>query len=194
MSLGLLILRVLLAALLFGHATQKLRGWFGGAGLVGTGAAFERLGFVPGARMALVAGLAELTGAASIATGLLTPADCAVVVGTMTVAAVANSTNGFWAQRGGCEVPFWYGAVAAVLGFTGPGPWSLDTTLGLDNLSGSAQGLAALALGLLASVVPLTARARVLRERAGAPEADGRESPRAAGRSRWKLRVSRSIK
>ncbi|GGJ27104.1 DoxX family protein [Streptomyces brasiliensis] len=173
MSLGLLILRLLLAALLFGHATQKLRGWFGGGGLVGTGAAFERLGFVPGPRMALVAGLAELVGLASVATGLLTPAGCAVVIGTMTVAAVSTSVNGFWAQRGGCEVPFWYGATAAVLGFTGPGAWSLDAALGLDEWSHYAQGPAALAVGLLASAVPLVGRARVLRDRAAAQGTDG---------------------
>ncbi|WP_327365346.1 DoxX family protein [Streptomyces sp. NBC_01217] len=165
MSVGLLLLRLLLAALLFGHATQKLRAWFGGAGLVGTGAVFEGWGFVPGARMALVAGLAELAGAVSIAAGFLTPGGCAIVVGTMTVAAVATAANGFWAQRGGCEVPFWYGAVAAVLGFTGPGPWSLDAALSLDRLSGYAWGSAALALGLLASAVPLAGRTRVLRAR-----------------------------
>ncbi|MGW0085048.1 DoxX family protein [Streptomyces sp. NPDC003393] len=173
MSVGLLSLRLLLASLLFGHATQKLWGWFGGAGLTGTGAVFERWGFTPGARMALVAGLAELTGAASLACGLLTPAGCAVVVGTMTVAATATASNGFWAQRGGCEVPFWYGAVAAVLAFTGPGPWSLDAALGLHRLSGWAWGLAAPAVGLLASAVPLAARARVLRERARAANGSG---------------------
>ncbi|MET8330742.1 DoxX family membrane protein [Streptomyces sp. NPDC005181] len=174
MSVGLLLLRVLLAALLFGHATQKLRGWFGGAGLSGTGAIFERWGFLPGARMA-AAGLAELAGAVLIATGLLTPGGCAIVVGTMTVATVATAANGFWAQRGGCELPFWYGAVAAVLGFTGPGSWSLDTALGMHWLSGYARGSAALALGLLASAVPLASRTRVLRERrTTTAEGDGR--------------------
>ncbi|WP_406373984.1 DoxX family membrane protein [Streptomyces sp. NBC_01550] len=140
MSVGLLLLRVLLAALLFGHATQKLRGWFGGAGLSGTGAVFELWGFRPGPGMALAAGLAELAGALLIAAGLLTPGGCAVVVGTMTVATVATAGNGFWAQRGGCELPFWYGAAATVLGFTGPGPWSLDAALGLNRLSSYAWG------------------------------------------------------
>ncbi|MET7859394.1 DoxX family protein [Streptomyces sp. NPDC005318] len=175
MSVGLLLLRVLLAALLFGHATQKLRGWFGGAGLAGTGAVFEQWGFAPGARMALAAGLVELAGAVSIAAGLLTPGGCAIVIGTMAVATVATAGNGFWAQRGGCEVPFWYGAVAAVLGFTGPGPWSLDAALGMDRLSGYAWGAAALALGLLASAVPLASRTRTLRaRRAATAQGDGR--------------------
>ncbi|MEU1519075.1 DoxX family protein [Streptomyces sp. NPDC005811] len=165
MTVGLLLLRILLATLLFGHALQKLRGWFGGAGPAGTGAVFERWGFVPGARMAVTAGLAELVGAASIALGLLTPGGCAIVVGTMTVAAVATSAQGFWAQRGGCELPFWYGAVAAVLGITGPGAYSVDDALGLPWASGNGWGAAGLALGLLASTVPLISRSRVLRTR-----------------------------
>lgn len=165
MSLGLLLLRLLLAGLLFGHSTQKLLGWFGGAGPAGTGAVFAGWGFVPGAPMAVLAGLTELAGAASIATGLLTPGGCALVIGTMTVAAAATAPNGFWAQKGGCEVPFCYGALAVVLAFAGPGPWSLDRALGLTWLSGYGWGAAAVAVGLAAAVVPLTLRARVRRAR-----------------------------
>ncbi|WP_199431991.1 DoxX family protein [Qaidamihabitans albus] len=164
MNLALLLLRLLLAGLLVGHSTQKLLGWFGGAGRDGTGAVFEQWGFVPGRRMAVLAGLTELAGAASIATGLLTPGGCALVIGTMTVAAVATAPNGFWAQRGGCEVPFCYGALAVVLAFSGPGAWSLDHALGLP-LSGYGWGAAALVTGLAAATVALFARARVLRSR-----------------------------
>jgi putative oxidoreductase len=164
MNLGLLLLRLLLAGLLFGHGMQKLRGWFGGNGLAGTGAIFEQWGFVPGARMALLAGCMELLGAASIATGLLTPGGCAVVIGTMTVAAVATAPKGFWAQKGGCEVPFCYAALAAVIGFTGPGAWSLDNAFGLDFAS-FWWGIAALLVGLAAAAVPLVMRSRVLTTR-----------------------------
>ena len=167
MSFGLLLLRVVLAGLLFGHGTQKLLGWFGGAGPTGTGEIFEQWGFVPGRRMVLLAGGMELLGAASIATGLLMPGGCAVVVGTMAVATAATAPNGFWAQKGGCEVPFCYGVLAAVLGFTGPGTWSLDHVLGLTRLSGYLWGFVALALGLVAAVAPLTIRSRALRARAG---------------------------
>ncbi|MDX3094734.1 DoxX family membrane protein [Streptomyces sp. ME19-03-3] len=173
MSSGLLLLRVLLAALLFGHATQKLRGWFGGAGPAGTGAVFERCGIVPGPRMVLVAAVAELTGAASVAAGLLTPGGCAVIVGTMTVAAATTAPNGFWALKGGCEVPFLYGAVAACLGFTGPGEWSLDHLLGLHWRPAPVWGAAALATGLLAATVPLARRAAVLRSRGESPDSQG---------------------
>ena len=43
MSLGLLVLRVVVGALFFGHGTQKLFGWFGGHGLSGTGQFFESM-------------------------------------------------------------------------------------------------------------------------------------------------------
>lgn len=168
MDLALLLLRLLLAALLFGHSTQKLFGWFSGAGRDGTATVFEKWGFVPGRRMVLVAALAELAGAGSIATGLLTPAGGAVVIGTMAVAAAATAPNGFWAQQGGCEVPFTYGALAAVLAFSGPGALSLDAALGLAqpwDLPHYVWGLAALVVGLAAATVPLTVRARVLRSR-----------------------------
>ncbi|MFD4192663.1 DoxX family protein [Amycolatopsis thermoflava] len=161
MDLGLALLRLLLAALLFGHSTQKLLGWFHGAGRTGTAQVFEQWGFVPGLRLVVVAGVAELAGAASLALGRLTPGGSAVIIGTMAVAAVATASNGFWAQRGGCEVPFCYGALALVLAFTGPGAWSVDHALNLT--FGPWWGLGALALGLLAAAVPLTARARVLR-------------------------------
>ncbi|MGW0828251.1 hypothetical protein [Streptomyces sp. NPDC002845] len=55
--------------------------------------------------------------------------------------------------------------MAAVLAFTGPGARSLDHALGLNQLDGYAWRSAALALGLVAAAVPLTARSRVLRAR-----------------------------
>jgi len=45
MSTGLLILRVALGALLLGHGTKKLSGWFGGRGLVATCGPFARMGY-----------------------------------------------------------------------------------------------------------------------------------------------------
>src|SRR3989442_9673523 len=73
MSIGILILRLVVGLTLAAHGAQKLFGWFGGYGLTGTGGFLEQLGFVPGRRHALFAGLAE-TGAGLLLTlGLLTP-------------------------------------------------------------------------------------------------------------------------
>jgi putative oxidoreductase len=165
MNFGLLLLRLLLATLLLGHSAMKLLGWFGGAGPDGTAVVFDHWGFVPARPMVILAGLTELAGATSIAAGLLTPVGCTMVVGAMVVAVVPTTAQGFWANRGGCELPLCYGALAAVIGFTGPGRWSLDHALGLTGLSGNAWGSAALALGVLAAAVPLLIRSRALSAR-----------------------------
>jgi putative oxidoreductase len=163
MAVGLLLLRLLLAALLTGHACQKALGWFRGQGLAGTAQTFESWGFRPGRPHVLMATACELTGALLLALGLLTPLGSAIVVGTMIVAASANFKNGLWAHQGGYEVPLVYGALAFVIAVTGPGAWSLDAAAGLDRLSGIGYALAAAALGVLASLPPLLRRRQVLR-------------------------------
>jgi len=163
MNAGLLLLRLLLAGLLTGHACQKLFGWFRGGGPAGSGVLFEQWGFRPGPAMAVVAGLCELLGAGSVALGLLTPGGCAVIVGTMIVAAAPNAPNGLWAHLGGCEVPVVYAGLGAVLAFTGPGRFSLDHATGLTGLNGSAWGLAAIVVGGAASVPLLLRRRAALR-------------------------------
>ncbi|MFF4053617.1 DoxX family protein [Streptomyces chartreusis] len=162
MDVGLLLLRLAIGALLVGHAFQKLTGSFGGAGLTRTGALFESWGHRPGAVMAAVAGFAEAIGAVLLALGLGTPFATAAVVGTMTVAALALANKGLWAVQGGSEVPLLYGITAAVLGFTGPGAWSLDAALGLTRFSGGIWGSLALVLGLLTGL-PVAARAHRMR-------------------------------
>lgn len=163
MAVGLLLLRLLLAALLAGHACQKTLGWFRGQGLAGTAATFEAWGFRPGRPHVLMATACELTGGLLLALGLLTPLGSAVVIGTMIVAASANFKNGLWAHLGGYEVPFVYGAIAFVIAVTGPGAWSLDAAAGLGGLSGIDYALGAAALGVLAALPPLLRRRQALR-------------------------------
>src|SRR4051794_41795344 len=69
-DLGLLVLRVGFGAAAAAHGAQKLFGWFGGHGLEGTGGFFESVGFTPGKRNALLAGLAEGAGGAAGGFGL----------------------------------------------------------------------------------------------------------------------------
>jgi putative oxidoreductase len=162
-DVGLLILRVGFAALLFGHSTQKLFGWFRGGGPAGHGAVFHTWGFRPGPALAVVAGVCELVGVASIGFGFLTVGGCAVVLGTMIVAASPNAHNGLWAHLGGNEVPVVYGFLAVVIAFTGPGRFSLDHALGLTALSGIGWSVAAILVGVVAAIPMLLRRRAALR-------------------------------
>lgn len=148
MDLGLLLLRLVLGALLFGHGAQKLFGAFGGHGLEGTGGFFASIGFRPGKAMALVAGLTELGAGVLLALGLLTPLAGAGVIGTLLVAGSVHAPKGLWGQDGGYELPLVYAVLGAVLALTGPGAYSLDAVLGLQ--PSLTYSLGAIALGLVA--------------------------------------------
>jgi putative oxidoreductase len=163
MDVGLLVLRLGFAGLLFGHSTQKLLGWFRGGGPAGAGALFETWGFRPGPALAVVAGLCELTGAASIAAGLLMVGGCALLIGTMIVAASPAARNGLWAHLGGNEVPVVYAFLATVLAFTGPGRYSLDHGFGLTALTGIGWSVAAVVVGVVAAIPMLLRRRAALR-------------------------------
>jgi len=162
-DIGLLLLRLGVAALLSGHATQKLFGWFRGGGPAAAGALFETWGFRPGPALAVLAGVCELAGAASVATGLLTAGGCAVLIGTMIVAASPAAANGLWAHLGGNEVPVVYAFLAAVLAVTGPGRYSLDHLFGLPTPPGAGWSLTALAAGVAGAVPMLLRRRAALR-------------------------------
>jgi putative oxidoreductase len=168
MDLGLFLLRTTVGLTLAAHGTQKLFGWFGGYGLDAIGQMFERLGFRPGRRHALMAGLVEFTAGVLLALGLLTPLGAALGASVMLVAALAvHRKNGFFATGGGYEYNLVLGVAALTLAFTGPGSVSIDALL-QPSLSGLAWGFAAAivaaagALGQLAQrhvVVPETTTA-----------------------------------
>ncbi|MGJ9406489.1 DoxX family protein [Nesterenkonia aurantiaca] len=128
MDIGLLLLRLVLALILFTHASQKLGGWFGGNGLARQGEIFASLGLHPGRAMVLAAGVSELLAATALLLGLLTPVGALLAAGTMVVAGVTMQLNSgkFWNIAGGGEYPYVLAAAAAVLGFTGAGAYSLD--------------------------------------------------------------------
>ncbi|HZC29770.1 MAG TPA: DoxX family membrane protein, partial [Gaiellaceae bacterium] len=71
MSYGLLLVRVVVGATLFGHGAQKLFGWWGGQGPKGTGGFFGRLGYRAPTLIAVLAGLSEACGML-LALGLVT--------------------------------------------------------------------------------------------------------------------------
>ena len=158
MDIGLLLLRLTLGLTLAAHGTQKLFGWFGGPGLDATGQFFEMIGFIPGRRCAVRAGLAETGGGLLLALGLLTPVAAALPFSVMLVAAVTvHIKKGFFAQNGGYEYTLVLGIAALTLAFTGPGSLSLDALLGYY-LSGRFWGMAALFVGVLGGVMSLIQR------------------------------------
>ena len=129
-DLGLLALRLGFGAAAASHGAQKLLGWFGGHGVEGTGGFFESIGFTPGKRNAILAGLAEGAGGAAVAVGLGTGPAGAALTGNMVVASSLHGYEKFFAQDGGPEMPLAYALVGSVLTLTGAGRYSLDHVTG----------------------------------------------------------------
>jgi putative oxidoreductase len=155
-----LILRALMGLLFMGHGLQKLKGWFGGYGLEGTGQFFDSIGIRPGRKHATAAGAAETAGGAMLALGLLTPVSAAALIGVMATAVkTVHLEKGPWVSEGGWEYNAIIVASLVALTEAGPGALSLYNRLGTE-LSGPFWAFAALAAGLggaaanLASVAP----------------------------------------
>src|SRR5229473_1205924 len=126
MDIGLLLLRLTVGLTLAAHGARKLFGWFGGPGLDAIGQLFVTLGFHPGRRHALMAGLVETGGGLLLALGFLTPA-AAAAFSVMLVAGVSVHLNqGFFVTSGGYEYTLVLGVAGLTVAFTGPGSLSLD--------------------------------------------------------------------
>src|SRR5579862_6584789 len=97
MDIGLLLIRLSVGLTLAAHGTEKLFGWFGGPGLEGTAQHLTALGFLPGRRHALMAGLTEAGGGFLLALGLLTPVAATLVFAVMLVAGLSvHARQGFF--------------------------------------------------------------------------------------------------
>jgi putative oxidoreductase len=158
MDIGILLLRLTLGLPFAAHGSQKVFGWFGGYGLDATGQFFEGLGFRPGRRHALAAGVTEIVGGLLLAFGFLTPLGAALIASVMVVAAITvHAKNGFFITSGGYEFNFVLGAAALSVAFTGPGAISIDTLAGLD-LSGVAWGIGAAVVAIVGAAGQLAQR------------------------------------
>jgi putative oxidoreductase len=157
MSYGLLLLRVVVGGTMFGHGAQKLFGWFGGHGPKGTGVFFGQLGFRAPTAMAILAGLAEASGAL-FAIGFVTPlASLAIAVVMFNAIWTVHWTKGFWNSNGGFEFPLTLATVAVAVAAIGPGRFSIDRAIGWDgNISGVWWGVGVLAAALVISVLTVT--------------------------------------
>lgn len=129
-DLALLIVRTGVGLTIAAHGTQKLFGWFGGKGLTGSGQIFSSMGFEPGKRNALAAGVGETVGGALMAFGIATPVAAAAAASTMAGATASSSKKGFWAISGGYEYPAVLTLTAAGIAISGPGRYSVDALLG----------------------------------------------------------------
>jgi putative oxidoreductase len=131
-NFGILVLRVIVGLLFIGHGTQKLFGWFGGGGIAGTTKMQEKLRVAPAELWAWVAGLSETFGGIGLLFGLLTPIAAALIIGVMLMAIIkVHWKNGIWNTNRGFELNLVYLTIAAVVGFAGPGIYSLDAALGI---------------------------------------------------------------
>ena len=131
MDLALLVIRLAVGLLFVGHGAQKLFGWFGGHGIVGTGEFFASKLGLP-ASVAGLAGLIEFTGGLLLAVGLATRA-AALVAGLMAVAIVhVHLPKGFFWTEGGYEYPLLWGIVALAFVIRGGGSFSLDALIGRE--------------------------------------------------------------
>lgn len=161
LDLAFLIARVMIGLLMASHGAQKLFGWFGGHGLQATGEFFGQLGFQPGRLFATAAGLGELTSGLLIALGLFGPVGPALMLAVMVVAAISvHWRNGLFATTNGIELPLLYSIAAVRFALTGPGRYSLDTTLGFQWAWTPKVIWIALAAGVLGGIVNLALRRR----------------------------------
>jgi putative oxidoreductase len=164
MDIGLLLPRVAVGLTVAAHGAQKVFGWFGGPGRDGFAGFLESLGFRRTRFYTWLAGGAEMLGGVLLALGLLTPLAVAAIIGVMLTASVAaHARNGFFADRGGYELPFVIAVAAAAVSLAGPGTFALDAVLG-QAWTGLGWGLGAIVLGILASGAVLTARRLEARE------------------------------
>lgn len=154
MDFALLLLRVQTGTLFAGHGAQKLFGWFGGSGLVGTSGWVESLGLRPGRPWALAAGLSEFGGGVLTLFGFLHPLGPLGIIGSMGMATTkVHWGKPIWVTSGGAELPLTYMAIASALLITGPGRYSLDYALGIHLPRWMAiPGLAVAAAGIYIGV------------------------------------------
>jgi putative oxidoreductase len=131
-ALGLLILRLGIGLILAAHGAQKLFGVWGGPGMAGWTQSVQRLRIRPAQPWAWVAALSEFGGGLLLALGLVSPLGSLAIVGAMLVAiATVHLANGFWNGKRGYEFNLSLIVAAAALALTGPGPYSVDSALGI---------------------------------------------------------------
>jgi putative oxidoreductase len=142
---ALLLIRLGLGLMLIAHGVNKI---FGSGRISGTARWFEALGLTPGILHAWVAASTEIGAGLLMCFGFLFPAPSAAFIGLMTVAGLTDHRGkGFFVFKGGWEYVAFVAIVAAAVGFTGAGRWSVDQLVGFHH-SGLSWGMTAVLVGL----------------------------------------------
>jgi putative oxidoreductase len=126
------ILRAALGAILIPHGMQKLFGAFGGMGLAGNAALFDRIGYTPGIFWGTLVGCTELIGGILLVLGLFTRFAAAAVLIFMIAAVHFTSAKGFFWNNGGSEYALLIGFCALFFLIRGSGNCSLDRMIGRE--------------------------------------------------------------
>jgi putative oxidoreductase len=157
-EIGVLLLRLVVGGLMFGHGAQKLFGWFGGYGLAGTSAFFGgQMRLRPAKFWTVLAGLSEAGGGLLLALGLLNPLGSLGIIAAMLMAVILVHWPRLWMTHNGIEYHLVLIAAALAVAIGGPGAYSLDAALGLA-LPAPATLLVGLALVLVGVAVALATR------------------------------------
>ncbi|MCU1594975.1 MAG: DoxX family protein, partial [Frankiales bacterium] len=147
--------RLVLALIMFRHGWNH---WRGPGGVQGTARWFGGLGLQPAIVHAWSSVVVELLAAASFLIGFLSPLACTATVSVMTVAGIAEHwKNGFFVFKEGYEYVLMIAVVCLSLGILGPGKYSVDRALGIDDDLDGWVGLGIAALGILGAVAMLAA-------------------------------------
>ena len=130
---ALFVFRCGLGAVMLAHGVNHI---WGGGKIEGTAGWFGSMGMKPPRAQAWLASGTEIAAGAALVLGLLTPLGGAGLVGTMAVAFVINHRgNGFFIFRPGegWEYVMTLALCGMVIGTIGPGGWSLDRALDIDD-------------------------------------------------------------
>jgi len=146
---AMLLLRVAFGLTMAAHGYAKV---FKGGKLAGTAGWFGSIGMKPGVVHARLAAGTEILAGLGLAVGLLTTFSAMGFVGLMLVAGyVVHRSNGFFIVSEGWEYTFILAVAAVAIAMLGPGEWSLDNAIGIDNDLDGWLGLAIAAGGGLAA-------------------------------------------
>lgn len=155
-DIGLLLLRCAVGLTMAVHGTQKLFGWFNGAGLDSTAGFFASDGYSAPKAMATVAGLTETLCGLGLAIGLLTPLAGAGILGIMLNSITMKWGNGFF-NPAGIEYDLVLLTAAVSLALAGPGRFAVDHLLPIPRRHRLSHGIAAVTLGAVSAAVVLVA-------------------------------------